>query len=126
MHSFLDFGDRQEQIRDIHWALLQCNKSFGDFGDTLESWGFDDKLHKSSPAYEVREYATILYETLRDKLPACGKHEHHAKLCLARYGEIDLLQTEIEFDMVFSTHAPRWQESKIGLVVAKYCLSVDL
>jgi hypothetical protein len=120
LQNFLHFGDRQEETRDIHWALIKFNKAFSDNEDNLPSWGIEDKLHKSRPAYEVRQHAMTLYETLLDKLPGCGKAEHEAKLCLARYVSSEELDPEIGFDMLFSTHAPRWQESKIGVIVQRY------
>jgi hypothetical protein len=45
------------------------------------------------------------------------KTEHEAKLCLARYESCEEPGSEIGFDMLFSTHTPRWQESKIAMVV---------
>lgn len=98
---------------------MKFNKCLSDNEDNLPSWASEDKFQKSAPAYEVREYATTLYETLLDKLTGCGKVEHEAKLCLARYKSSEDLASEIRFDMLFSTHALRWQESKIGVIVQR-------
>lgn len=122
LQKFVHFGDRRDETRDIHWALIQCNKAFSENEDNLPSWGFEDKLHKRSPAYEVREYAATLYQTMLDKLPGC---EHEAKLYLARYENSEELDSEISFELLFSTHTPRWQESKIGMMV-QGCNSNDL
>lgn len=120
LQRFLHFGNRQDETRDIHWSLIQCNKAFSANDEILPSWAPEDKFHKKTPAYEVREYASILYQTLLDKLPGCGKTGHEAKLCLSRYESCEELDSEIGFDILFSTHTPKWQESKVGMMVKMY------
>jgi hypothetical protein len=120
LQTFLHFGNRQDETRDIHWALIQCNKSFSANEEILPSWATEDNFHQMTPAYEVREYASTLYQTLLDKLPGCGKTGHEAKLCLSRYESCEELASEIGFDVLFSTHTPRWQESRIEMIVKTY------
>lgn len=117
LQSYLHFGNRQDETRDIHWSLIQCNKAFSANDEILLSWAPEGKVHKRNPAYEVREYASILYQILLDKLPGCGKTGHEARLCLSRYESCEELDSEIDFDILFSTHTPKWQESKIGMMV---------
>jgi hypothetical protein len=86
----------------------------------LPSWWSQEKEHKSSPAYEVRESAITLYHTLSEKWPGCGKATHVAKLCLTRYRAFESTVSQVDFDLLFSTHNPRWQESRIGVSIAEY------
>ena len=120
LQSFLHFGNRQDETRDIHWSLIQCNKAFSANDEILPSWAIESNVHKSDPEYEVREYASILYQTLLDKFSGCGETGHEAKLCLSRYESCEELDSEIGFDILFSTHTPKWQESKIGMMVKMY------
>jgi len=63
----------------------------------------------------VRESAATLYQALLDKWPACEKASHEALLCLSRYQNAE--ESKVEFDLLFSTHNPRWHETKITVFV---------
>jgi len=120
LQQFLHLPDNQNQCRDILWTLTTHSKNLSSSEDNLPSWWSQEKLHQSSPAYEVRECAITLYHTLSEKWPGCGKATHEARLCITRYQAFEKTAAQVDFDLFFSTHNPKWQESRVGVFLEEY------
>jgi hypothetical protein len=98
--------------------LLVYNDLLSTSEETIPSWWPPEKNRR--PAYEVRENAITLYQTLSEKWPQCGKAEHEAKLCLSLYEQSGGLEVEVDFDLFFSTHKPVWLQSKVTVLIQGY------
>ena len=70
---------------------------------------------QKKPGIRGAKSADTLYQALLDKWPACEKVSHEALLCLSRYQNAE--ESKVEFDLLFSTHNPGWQESNITVLV---------
>jgi hypothetical protein len=108
----------QDELRNIMTRLLVYNDALCTSEETIASWWPQEKNRR--PAYEVRENANTLYQTLSECWPQCGKGAHSAKLCLSLYEQSEGLDVEVDFDFLFSTHKPVWLQSKVTVVIQGY------